>query len=224
MSDVAVPEYMTKYYRRAYVRPWAVRFFDRQVCVNLILSGNYNRLRDLTLRALGERLPGRTLQIACCYGNLTPHVVERVVQGGGSLDVIDVLQIQLDRLASKLPSEAPVSLTRMDSSALSMQDATYDRVFMFFLTHEQPPEYRKRTVAEALRVLKPGGRIVIADYAQHVWWHPLKPYLLLVSYLKPFVRDVWKHPLSELLPAMRTTTWPRSSCFGGLFQVLVSEK
>ena len=225
MPDVAIPEYVTRDYWWAYAHPFAVWLFDRQIAVNLILYGNYNRLRDRALEALGGTFSGRTLQVGCCYGNLTPHLTERIERAGGSLDVIDVLPIQLNKLASKLPKSAPVSLARMDAAMLSMPDATYDSIIMFLLLHEEPPEYRQKTMLEALRVLKPGGRIVIADYAEYAWWHPLRLYFIsILQYLKPNVVDVFHHSLEELIPAMRAISWQRTSYFGGLFQLMVGEK
>jgi hypothetical protein len=49
----------------------AVRVFERQWLVNLILWGNYARLRDAVLAEMGDALPGRTLQVACV---LAPHI------------------------------------------------------------------------------------------------------------------------------------------------------
>jgi hypothetical protein len=51
--------------------PKAVRFFERQWLVNLILWSNYARLRDAALMEIGEFLPGTTLQVACVYRDLT---------------------------------------------------------------------------------------------------------------------------------------------------------
>ncbi|HTM61617.1 MAG TPA: methyltransferase, partial [Burkholderiales bacterium] len=95
---VAVPRYLAETYWWAYVHPNAVRLFERQWLVNLILWGNFSRLRDAALDALGERLDGRTLQIACVYGDLTNRLRARLTTGG-SLDVVDVLRVQLDNLA-----------------------------------------------------------------------------------------------------------------------------
>src|SRR5262249_12614178 len=141
---------------------------------NLILWGNYARLRDAAFRGLGERLSGRTLQVACVYGDLTCRLAERAAAAGGTVDVVDVLPIQLDNLRRKLPRGAPVRLLAMDSTRLDLPSAGYDRVLLFFLQHEQPWHCRERTLSEALRVVKPGGKIVVVDYALPRWWHPLR--------------------------------------------------
>ena len=204
------------------MHPWAVKFWDHQLHVNLILYGNYNRLRDAAIAALGPDLSGRTLQVAACYGNFTPHLAQAVAQAGGTLDVIDVLPVQLERLRQKLSADAPVDLMLMDASDLKMAEASYDRVVIFILLHEQPPEYRRKTLREAYRVLKPGGTIVLVDFANSVWWHPVR-YLWfpILRHLKPFGWDMWNHELSELMPEeMAQKTWTRRSYFGGMFQIL----
>src|SRR4029077_10648746 len=101
-GEIAVPRYLAQTYWWAYVHPNAVRLFERQWLVNLILWGNFGRLRDEALDALGPTLRGKTLQVACVYGDLTARLLSRVADGG-RLDVVDVLPIQLDNLANKLP-------------------------------------------------------------------------------------------------------------------------
>src|SRR5215813_11490127 len=97
-DDHAVPHYLSAHYWWAYIHPRAVKLFERQWLVNLILWGNYSRLRDAALAEFGARLPGRTLQVGCVYGDLTAGLCARVAAGGGALDVIDVLPIQLQNL------------------------------------------------------------------------------------------------------------------------------
>ena len=77
-QDVVVPDYLMRVYWWAYVHPRSVCLFERQWLVNLILWGNFGRLRDAALDALGERLDGRTLQIACVYGDLTRRLFARL--------------------------------------------------------------------------------------------------------------------------------------------------
>ena len=95
-GPAAVPGYLADTYWWAYVHPGAVRVFERQWLVNLILWGNFARLRDSALDALGEALDGKTLQVACVYGDLTQRLAERIAPGG-ALDVVDVLPVQLTR-------------------------------------------------------------------------------------------------------------------------------
>src|SRR4051812_488620 len=160
-EGMAVPGYLQQVYWWAYIHPSAVKLFERQWLVNLILWGNYARLRDAALAQLGGSPGSRTLQVACVYGDLTDRLSRRVAAGGGELDVVDVLPIQLANLRRKLPAKAPVRLLQMDSTDLRLPDARYDRALVFFLLHEQPRHYRQRTLSEVMRVVKPGGKILI---------------------------------------------------------------
>lgn len=215
---MGVPAYLARTYWWAYVHPRAVRLFERQWLVNLILWGNFARLRDAALDALGVRLAGRTLQIACVYGNLTERMRARLTPGG-SLDVVDVLRVQLDNLARKLPGDPRLGLIQGDSSALDVETASYDRALLFFLLHEQPEQVRRKTLSEALRILKPGGRLVIVDYHRPSACNPLfLPMVGILKTLEPFAMDLWRHEIAEWLPGDAAVE--KRTSFGGLYQLL----
>ncbi len=223
-AEMTVPRYLAQTYWWAYVHPNAVRFFERQWLVNLILWGNFGRLRDAALDALGKRIEGRTLQIACVYGNLTNRLRARLTPGG-SLDVVDVLRVQLDNLARKLPGDPRVGLIQGDSAALDIDSASYERALLFFLLHEQPEEVRRRTIAEALRVVKPGGRLVIVDYHRPRPSNPLYlPMVAILKTLEPFAMDLWRHEIAEWFPAGAVAEVSKQTSFGGLYQLLTVTK
>ena len=218
---IAVPAYLTRAYWWAYVHPHAVRVFERQWLVNLILWGNFGRLRDAALDALGAALRGRTLQVACVYGDLTSRLAARLAPRA-RLDVVDVLPIQLENLARKLPQRAAVTLLHANSAALPMASATYDRALLFFLLHEQPEHVRRATLAEALRVVRPGGQIVIVDYHRPQRLNPLSwPMLAVLATLEPFALDLWRHDVVEWLPPeRRDAALAKVTLFGGLYQIV----
>jgi ubiquinone/menaquinone biosynthesis C-methylase UbiE len=202
-----------------------VRLFERQWLVNLILWGNFGRLRDAALDALGDKLAGRTLQIACVYGDLTGRLRARLTPGG-SLDVVDVLRVQLENLARKLPGDPRVGLMLGDSAALDLPAASYDRALLFFLLHEQPEDVRRGTLSEALRILKPGGRLVIMDYHRPSPRNLLYlPMVAILKTLEPFAMDLWKHEMSEWFPEdSRIHSLEKKTSFGGLYQLLTLTK
>jgi len=219
---VEIPHYLVANYWWAYVHPRALWLFERQWLVNLILFGNYRRLRNDAMAELGDALSGTTLQVACVYGDLTRELTDRVTAAGGRLDVVDVLPMQLDNLRNKLPSGTPARMLEMDSADLKIPDASYDRALLFFLLHEQPRHHRERTLSEVYRVVRPGGKIVIVDYALPFWWHPIR-YLWrpLLALLEPFALDLWRHEIAHWLPAAARKTWRKQSFFGGLYQKVV---
>lgn len=219
---LSVPDYLRIHYWWVYLHPRAVRLFERQWLANLILWGNYARLCDAVLKQYGGRLSGRSLQLGCVYGNFTARLVQ-CVQHGGVLEVADVLPGQLRNLARKLPFSARVRLHCMDSAALRFADASFDRALIFFLLHEQPAEVRAHSLAEALRVVRPGGTLTIVDYARPSRLHPLR-YLWqpVLRRLKPFVSDLWAADITAGLPPHARIDHVRTQrFFGGLYQMVV---
>jgi ubiquinone/menaquinone biosynthesis C-methylase UbiE len=221
-APLPVPSYLQEIYWWAYVHPWAIRVFEREWLVNMILLGNYARLRDAALAEIGSPATGNTLQVACVYGDLTVRLNERIADNG-ALDVVDVMPIQLRNLQRKLPQGAKARLVHSDSTALGFTDGSYDKVLVFFLLHEQPLVVRRRTLAEAMRVVKPGGKVVLVDYHRPHHWHPLKLAMRAVlGRLEPFALDLWGCELEQYLPdGMSPATVHKETYFGGLYQKVV---
>lgn len=217
-----IPRYLEQVYWWAYVHPNAVRIFERPWLVNTILFSNYRRLCNAALGALGTpTITGDTLQVACVYGDLTPRLIGRLAPDA-RLNVIDVLPVQLDNLRAKIPVDPRISMSRCDSSALQFADARFDQVLMFFLLHEQPEPVRRATLAESIRVLKPGGKLIIVDYHRPVAWHPLRPLLRLVfGRLEPYAIDLWQRPVEHWLPeGFQAQQIARRTWMGGVYQLL----
>jgi ubiquinone/menaquinone biosynthesis C-methylase UbiE len=217
-----IPRYLLAHYWWAYVHPNAIKLFERKWLVNLILWGNYNRLRDAVLADMQPACGGRTLQVACVYGDLTRWLCGAIASKGGSLDVVDVLPIQLHNLRKKLPQNSQARLLTMDSAELELPDAGYDQALAFFLLHEQPSRHRERTLRELMRVVKPGGKIILVDYALPRFWHPLRyVWRPLLAGLEPFALDLWRHELTRWLPRIALDSLRKTSYFGGLYQKVV---
>jgi ubiquinone/menaquinone biosynthesis C-methylase UbiE len=221
-SSVPIPEYLQKTYWWAYVHPNAVRVFERQWLVNLILWGNFARLRDAALQELGEVIRGKTLQVACVYGNFTEHLVNRL-DPQASLDVIDVAPVQIKNLHDKLKNSSQVTVQRQDSTDLQFEDASRDAVVVFFLLHEQPVEVRRKTIAEALRVTKPGGKLIFVDYHCPAVSNPFRYVMVpILTTLEPFAMDLWRGEISDWLPsAIQISKVEKQTYFGGLYQKVV---
>ncbi len=217
------PKYLEKNYWWAYIHPAAVRFFERQWMVNLILLGNFARLKRAALDALRDDISGKTLQIACVYGDFTEQLAA-ALPDDAPLDVIDVLPIQLHNLYNKLSKSDLITLYHCNSTALEFaDDASYGQVVIFFLLHEQPDEIKRATMQEAYRVVRPGGRIIVVDYHRPRIWNPLA-YLLrpLLNWLEPYALPLWRTEIKDYLPrSVIARNIEKKTLFGGLYQRVV---
>ncbi|NOZ51987.1 MAG: class I SAM-dependent methyltransferase [Gammaproteobacteria bacterium] len=196
------PEYLVRHYWWAYLWHWGVWFFDHQPIINAILFGQY---RTLSLRALRDcmknRPQGRFLQLTCAYGSLTPALLKAM---DDELYLMDVADIQLTASRKKLTDETRERLlcARMNAELLAYGDNVFATVLIFFLLHELPSDAREHSVSEAIRVLQPGGRLVITEYGacpkKHLLWR-LWPTRLLLQRLEPFLESFWRLDLIAML-------------------------
>lgn len=228
----AIPHYLQQTYWWAYIHPKGVRFFERQWLVNLILWGNFSRLRDVALAEIGQQISGNNLQVACVYGDFTACVTDRLTEGA-HLDVMDVAPVQLENLRRKLnahrnQNQPSITLHHQDSTQMKFKDDTYDNVIVFFLLHEQPDDVRKKTVQEAIRVVKPGGKVIFVDYHKPSWFNPFRYVMLpILHFLEPFALDLWKKEIISWVPKnLFRCDSPGNRChketfFGGLYQKVV---
>jgi ubiquinone/menaquinone biosynthesis C-methylase UbiE len=216
---VVLPAYLEETYWWAYLHPRAVQVFERQWLVNLILWGNYARLRDAALGELSAPATGKVLQIACVYGDFTQRLAQRLGPEA-RLDVVDVAPVQLQNLRKKLQNTPQVCLHQQDSASLQFADASYDRVVLFFLLHEQPESARRQTVREAMRVLKPGGKIVFVDYHRPSRLNPFRYIMIpVLKCLEPFAMGMWESDIADALPDTgRSRVIAKRTYFGGLYQ------
>ncbi|MBW9259717.1 MAG: rhodoquinone biosynthesis methyltransferase RquA [Candidatus Thiodiazotropha sp. (ex. Lucinisca nassula)] len=215
-----IPSYLEKAYWWAYLHPRAVRFFERQWLVNLILWGNFNILRDAVLEKLGHSIKGKTLQVACVYGDFTPRLAQQLMPGA-TLDIVDVAPVQLDNTHKKLGNHGQVKLHQQDSSKMDFQDGEFDNTVVFFLLHEQPEPVRLATIAEAIRVTAKGGRIVFVDYHQPAIWNPMR-YLMkgVFKLLEPYAENFWSKDIENWAKLDRQQAGIKKRLFfGGLYQM-----
>ena len=169
------------------------------------------------------RIGGHTLQVACVYGNLTQRL-HGCLAPDARLSVLDILPIQLRNLQAKLPADdGRVRLVHGDSAAMPLDDASVDQALLFFLLHEQPDPVRRATLAEVMRVVKPGGRIVIVDYHRPAALHPMRLLMRAVfRRLEPYAMDLWRNEIEAFLPAgARPAAASKQTFYGGLYQLRV---
>jgi len=224
-APVPMPRYLEQTYWWAYVHPNAVRVFERQWLVNLILWGNYNRLRDSVFSELNAPVSGKVLQVACVYGDFT-EMLARQLGPQGTLDVADVAPVQIENLKRKINGHPRVAVHHQDSGDLAFTDAGYDYVVLFFLLHEMPEAVRARTVSEALRVVKPGGKVIFVDYHRPHWINPFR-YLMMpiLTWLEPFAMDLLRREIATWIPSeAKPASVEKKTFFGGLYQKVVVKR
>ncbi len=220
-----VPEYLARHYWWAYLWSPGSWFFDHGWIINAILFGQYARLAEAASALLQAGKKARVLQLTAVYGSLTPRLLETLPQG---MVLADVADQQLERVRGKCP-EGCLRLCRMNAECLGYADNAFDRVLVFFLFHELPMEARSRVRGEIARILQPGGRLVVAEYAElprHHWMFRFSLLRWLLCRMEPFLAGFWNEDHDrEMERAMarygkRLERLASRHFFGGFYRVV----
>jgi ubiquinone/menaquinone biosynthesis C-methylase UbiE len=221
----SIPDYLQDTYWWAYVHPKSVWVFEREWLVNLILWGNMNKLTCAVLDEINLQPNSSVLQVACVYGDFSNRLASHLGQTQSRLSVVDVAPIQIDNIKKKVAAHSNVSIHLQDSTGMSFPNDSFDETVVFFLLHEQPEEARRKTIAEAIRVTRPGGRVIFVDYhgpnRSNPMRYVMKPILAL---LEPFAMDLWREELPAFMPSgIKPEQISSSFYFSGLYQKVVLE-
>lgn len=223
-----VPEYLARYYWWAYLWRGGVWFFDHQPIINAILFGQYERLLRKTLAQVDTSPGARILQLTCVYGKLTPALLSST---GNEIHLCDIANGQLQLARRKTRQFAGrCQLTRMNAECLGYCNDAFEQVIVFFLFHEMPSDARHKTYAEIARVLRPGGSLLITEYAptprQH-WLYRFPPFRWLLGRLEPFLPGFWREDITaRLIAALQNSGKALAGeaeveyCFAGFYRVM----
>ena len=225
MTPPPIPDYLQDTYWWAYLHPKSFWFFEREWVVNLILWGNMKKLTNAVLDDLDLEANSNVLQVACVYGDFSNRLASHLSQSQSKLSVVDVAPIQINNVEKKLAAHDNVSVYHQDSTNMLFPDGSYDETVIFFLLHEQPEHARRKTVAEAIRVTRPGGRVIFVDYHGPKRSNPMR-YVMkpILTMLEPFAMDLWRHELPAFLPEeIKAEQVSSEFYFGGLYQKVVLE-
>jgi len=120
------------------------------------------RRRGAALDALRPRPGDTVLDLACGTGLNFPHIIEWTGREGRIVGV-DFTRAMLRQARRKVDSHrwGGVTLVEGDASSLPLASECCDAVLCAYAMIVIP-EYR-RAIAEAVRVLKPGGRLVLLE-------------------------------------------------------------
>jgi len=184
--------------------------------VGLLTFGQEGKLRRATLE-LAHITPGeRILEVGCGTGTLT-LAAKAKTGAGGQVSGIDIAPDMIEtakRKAARAGLEVVFQVARIEE--IPFPDGQFDLVLSSLMLHHVPGEEAKRQgMKEVLRVLKPGGRLLIVDVAP-----PANPHLrglasLLVGH------GMMAHGVSEFSPLLEETGFvdiqsgPTSSSFLG---------
>ncbi|QNI59304.1 demethylmenaquinone methyltransferase / 2-methoxy-6-polyprenyl-1/4-benzoquinol methylase [Synechococcus sp. BIOS-U3-1] len=179
----------------SFLRPLAYRYrwiYDTVTAISSLSVGGVEQLRRLGLEALQSMLePGAPVLDLCCGSG---EAAAPWLAAG-----FDVTGLDLSPLALALAARRHPSLKRVEGLAEEppLQDGSFCAIQLSVALHEFPRRERELVLRQSLRLLKPGGWLVIVDL------HPAGPWLRLPQQLfcALFETDTATSMLEDDLPS-----------------------
>ncbi len=133
-------------------------------CDTFLFRGQLRQLRQRTTN-LARIQPGdAVLDVGCGTGLLAMEVARRVGRAG-RVAGIDPGTEQIARARrSAARRDMPIDFQIGVIEQLAFPDQSFDVVLSTLMMHHLPASLKRQGLAEIARVLKPGGRLVIADF------------------------------------------------------------
>ena len=146
--------------------------------------------------------PGESVLDCGCGTGTLAVVARRIVGPDGKVEGVDLSRDQLDIATKKAAAESlDIGFHEGSIDELPFRDNEFDAIFSTLMLHHVPEEVKRGAFREMRRVLKPGGKIVIADFGPpaHAWgWIVLSP-LILILYAMPASRFNMQDRLSDAM-------------------------
>jgi ubiquinone/menaquinone biosynthesis C-methylase UbiE len=133
--------------------------------VRLVTLGRERNFRDRLVDLAGLRPGDRVLDVGCGTGSLAIVAQRRVGLAGGvfGIDASPEMIARAERKARK--AGAVIDFREAAAQKLPFPDAHFDAVLSTVMFHHLSRTGRQECAAEMRRVLKPGGRALVVDFA-----------------------------------------------------------
>ncbi len=174
-AEAADPKRFPAYYRQNFhyqTDGWlsedSAEIYDHQV--EALFTGSGDAMRRAALAELAHEIKGKdqrdakTLDLACGTGRFMTQVLNAFPRL--KLTGLDLSPPYAEASRNAVKRWPQVDVVEGQAEALPFEDDSFDQIVSIYLFHELPPRVRPTVIAEAARVLKPGGAFIVADSLQ----------------------------------------------------------
>ena len=138
--------------------------------VSLLLLGHRARFRAATVDLAGISPGATVLEVGCGTGDVAIAARAQAGSGGAVYGIDPAPEMIAVARAKATRAQQAVDFQVGVIEALAFPDASFDIVISSLMMHHLPDDLKPRGLAEILRVLKPGGSLLIVDFKHPTGW------------------------------------------------------
>ncbi len=140
------------------------------------------------------------LDLGCGTGVLTRMIADQLDADAGGMAVGIDAAAKMIRVARKKRSTTNCRFEVMAAESLSCDDASFDSVVSSLFFHHVQSDLKEKALSEAFRVLRPGGRLVIADmHVPTTWMGALVSHVSRWFFMQPQIGENIRGILPEVI-------------------------
>jgi ubiquinone/menaquinone biosynthesis C-methylase UbiE len=206
-----------------------IKMVDFQPIISAILLFQYHRLVSKIVAGLEQTdLRGKKVLItSCAFGNVIPRVVKAAVGAGAERVLIaDIIHNELIHAKSKLGEfSGKVDYIEDNATSMTQEEGSVAANVIFFLLHELPHHLKGQALAEAGRMLSPGGKLYLAEFHRPELWVLRALSWTYFKVFEPLGLALWDtHDPLACLQKLGGWKCERTTYFFGNFQIVTATK
>jgi ubiquinone/menaquinone biosynthesis C-methylase UbiE len=124
-----------------------------------LLSPYYKRY----IKSLGLKGSEKVFDFGSGLGIESAYLAEVLHRGNGRLTCLDISEPRIKGAQKRLKKYPNIDFKIGDITGLSLEDSSYDAVFIHFVLHHVKRDARQETVKALAHLLKAGGKIFIRE-------------------------------------------------------------
>ena len=221
-ANKKLPSYLDFIYGDLYKNPSACKKADSFWNCHLRTLFQYNTLVRALLKEI--KLNNQVIQFGITFGN---QIEETALTIGvnSQYDIIDICGSEINRVNQKYKRSFPKMLLHHQDARTVKSEYLYDVAICFMVLSQIPPASKRSMINNALKMVKPGGKVIFIDWHKPLYYHPLRYVVRMYNRLNhPFAERLWDRDINSYADTeLRSMfSWRKTTYFGRMFQKCVA--